>query len=77
MYYNQILKYCKKYNINVYCENGKKLTYNKLRHIVNNHTNKKHKLSQKQKIYNNILKYLEDDIDENELSNAMHHYIGN
>ena len=69
MYYNQILKYCNKYNINVYCENGKKLTYNKLRHIVNNHTNKK----PKKIIYNNILKYLEHD----ELSKAMYHYIGN
>ena len=69
MYYNQILKYCNKYNINVYCENGKKLTYNKLRNIVNNHTNKKHKNI----IYNNILKYLEHD----ELSKAMLYYIGN
>ena len=77
MNYNKIINYCNKYNIKRYTDVGKPLTYNKLRHIINDHTKKKHKLSQKQKIYNNILKYLEDDIDENELSNAMHHYIGN
>ena len=77
MNYNKIIRYCDKYDIKRYTDFGVPLTYNKLRHIVNDHTNKKHKLSQKQKIYNNILKYFEDDIDENELSNAMHHYIGN
>ena len=60
MNYNQIIIiYCKKYNINIYSENGVPLTYNKLRHIVNDHTNKKHKLSQKQKytvLLDNILK---------------------
>jgi len=37
---------------------------------------KKHKLSQTQQLYNNILKYLEDDIDDDILLKAMHHYIG-
>ena len=69
MNYNKIIIYCKKYNINIYCDNGKTLTYNKLRHIYNNHKNKKHKT----RIYNNILTYLEHD----ELSKAMYHYIGN
>ena len=37
---------------------------------------KKHNLSQKQKLYNSINKYLNDDIDDQELDNAMYHYIG-
>ena len=77
MNYNKIIKYCDKYNINRYTYNGKPFTYNKLKHLINDHTNKKNKLSKKQKIYNSILKYLEDDIGENELNNAIHHYIGN
>jgi acid stress-induced BolA-like protein IbaG/YrbA len=56
---------------------GKPLTSNKLHHIVNDHINKKHKLSQKQQIYNSIKQYIENDIDDNDLSKAMPHYIGN
>ena len=41
MNYNKILIYCKKYNINIYTDVGKLLTYNKLLHIYNNHKNKK------------------------------------
>ena len=77
MNYNKIIKYCDKYNINRYTYNGKQFTYNKLKHLINDHTNKKIKLSKKQKIYNSILKYLEDDIGENELNDAIYHYIGN
>ena len=77
MNYNKIIKYCDKYNIDRYTYNGKPFTYNKLTHLINDHTNKKNKLSKKQKIYNSILKYLEDDIGENELNNAIYHYIGN
>ena len=77
MNYNKIMIYCDKYNIKRYTDFGKPLTYNKLKHIVNDHTNKKHKLSQKQKIYNTIKQYIENDIDDHDLSKAMHHYIGN
>ena len=77
MNYNKILKYCDKYNINRYTYNGKPFTYNKLKHIVEQFESKKHKLSKKQKIYNSILKYLEDDIDFYTLKHAMYHYIGN
>jgi hypothetical protein len=38
---------------------------------------KKHKLSQKTKIYNSIKQYIENDIDELVLSKAMRHFIGN
>ena len=77
MNYNKIIKYCDKYNIKRYTDFGKPLTYNKLNHIINDHTHKKHKLSQKRKIYNNILKYLEDEIDYVILNEAIYHYIGN
>ena len=45
MNYNKIIKYCDKYNIKRHTDFGKPLTYNKLKNIVNDHTNKKHKLS--------------------------------
>ena len=77
MNYNKIINYCNKYNIKRYTDVGKPLTYNKLRHVVNEHTNKKHKLTQNQKIYNSIKQYIEDNIDFSTLSNAMHHYIVN
>ena len=77
MNYNKMKTYCNKYNIKRYTDFGKPLTYNKLIHIINDHTNKKHKLSQKQKIYNTIKQYIENDIDFSTLNNAMHHYIGN
>jgi hypothetical protein len=77
MNYNKMKTYCNRYNIKRYTDFGKPLTYNKLHHIVNDHINKKHKLSQKQQIYNSIKQYIENDIDDNDLSKAMHHYIGN
>ena len=76
MNYNKIITYCNKYNINRYTEFGKPLTYNKLKHIINDHTSKKH-ISEKHIIYNSILKYFKDEICDNELDNAMRHYIGN
>ena len=77
MNYHKIQIYCDKYNINRYTPNGKPLTYNKLNNIVNDHTNKKHKYHKNKKIYNSIKQYLEDDFDDHELNNAMHHFIGN
>ena len=77
MNYNRILKYCDKYNIKRYTDNDKPLTYNKLKHVVEHFEHNKHKLSQKQQIYNSIKQYIENYIDDNDLSKAMHHYIGN
>ena len=81
MNYNKIIKYCDKYFINRYSYNGKPLTYNKLKHLINEHTNKKNKLSKKQKmynsVYNSIVKYFEYKISENELDNAIYHYMIN
>ena len=37
---------------------------------------KKHGLSQKQKLYNNIKKYLEDDISDEKLDKALYYYVG-
>jgi response regulator of citrate/malate metabolism len=76
MNYNKITRYCDKYNIKRYTDLGVPLTYNKLKHRVDQFENKKHKLSRKQQIHNNILKYLEGEIGENELNNAIYHYIG-
>ena len=42
MNYNKIITYCNKYNINRYTEFGKPLTYNKLKHVISDHTHKKH-----------------------------------
>ena len=77
MNYNRIIKYVDKYNIKRYTDNDKPLTYNKLHHIYIDHINKKQKLSEKQKTYNSIKQYLEDDIDDNALDDAIHHFIGN
>ena len=49
MNYNKIIKYCDKYNINRYAYNGKPLTYNKLTHLINDHTNKKKQTIKKTK----------------------------
>ena len=77
MNYNKIINYCNKYNIKRYTDVGKPLTYNKLRHVVNEHTNKKHKLTQNQQIYNSIKQYLDGGLSDIELDTAMYHYIGN
>ena len=66
----------KKYQIRQYTDNGKKITYNKLKHKVIDYENKKHKLSETQKLHNCIVQYLSDNINENELNNAMYNYMG-
>lgn len=74
--YNTYKKKANKYLID-YCTNGgKKITYNKLRHKINDFENKKHNVSQKQKMYNNIKLYLEGDIDDDKLNKAIYYYIG-
>ena len=50
MNYKQLKIYCDKYNINIFNENGKLFKYNNLRNKINDHENKKHNLSQKQKL---------------------------
>lgn len=65
-----------KYQIRQYTDNGKKITFNKLRHRVIDYENKKHKKNEEQKLYNNIVKYLQDKINEKKLNNCMYHYIG-
>ena len=76
MNYNRIMKYCDKYSIKRYTDFGVPLTFNKLKHVMNDHINKKHKISQKQQIYNSIKQYLEDKIGDDELNDAIHHFIG-
>ena len=74
--YNKIIRYANKYNINRYTSNGKLLTYNKMKNKVRDNKNKKHELSQKQKLINNIKKYLEDDISDEKLDKALYYYVG-
>ena len=49
MKYHKIIKYCDKYDIKRYTDNDTPLTYNKLKHVVEQFESKKHKLSQKPK----------------------------
>ena len=76
MDYHKTTRYLNKYHIKRYNDNGKPLTYNKLTNEIIDHENKKHNLSQKQKLYTSINKYFNDDIDDQDLDNAMYHYIG-
>ena len=77
MNYTNIRNLCKQYNINMFNENGKLFKYNNLRNKINDYENKKHNLSQKQKLYKSIEKYLDGCLSDVELDNAMYHYIGN
>ena len=45
MNYIKIIRYCNKYSTERYAECGVPLTYNKLKHIVNDHTNKKTRIT--------------------------------
>jgi len=72
MYYKRLAK---TYNINIY-KNGKAITYNKLKNKIIDYENKKYKLTEEEKLYNNIMDYLEDKIKDEELNNALYYYIG-
>ena len=41
MSYNKIIRYCDKYNIKRYTDLGVPLTCNKLKHVMNEHVNKR------------------------------------
>ena len=77
MNYTNIRNLCKQYNINMFNDNGKLFKYHNLRNKINDYENKKHNLSQKQKLYNSIAKYLDGGLSDIELDTAMYHYIGN
>ena len=65
---------------------GKPVTYNKLKHRVDQFDNKKRsdminkntltEAVTEQHLYTNIVKYINSEIDDNELNNIMYHYIG-
>ena len=75
---NKIIRNCDKYNMKRYTDFGIPLTYNKLHHIVNDHTNTHNRniLTDKQ-LHNHMIRYINCEIDVNELNNTMQHYIGN
>jgi hypothetical protein len=66
---------------------GKPVTYNKLKHRVDQFENKKRSdmdnnntltdTITEQQLHNNMVKYINCEIDENEMNNIIHHYIGN
>ena len=76
-----------KHDIKVETITGKPITYNRLEHGVDQFENKKHSNINKtntltgtiteQKLHSNMLKYINGEIDDNELNNIMYHYIGN
>ena len=59
MNYNKMIRYFDKYNIKGYTGFGVPLTYNKLHHIVNDHTNTKTQITTKNTtVLNSILKMI-------------------
>ena len=78
--YRQIAnKHCIKYETIT----GKPVTYNKLKHRIDQFEHKKRSSMNKrntlteQDMRNHMVKYINSEIDENELNNIMYHYIGN
>jgi hypothetical protein len=75
-----------KHDIKVETITGKPVTYNKLKHRVDDFERKKlgnmnnnNVLTEaitEQQLHNNIVKYINCEIDENEMNNIMYHYIG-
>jgi protein required for attachment to host cells len=76
MNYQEYIKYAKKYNLKLYTKDGTLVTFNKLIKRVNDYESKKHKLSKRQQLYNNIEKYIIGTIDDISLDKALHYYIG-
>ena len=76
-----------KHDIKVKAITGKPITYNRLKHRFDQFENKKHSNMNKintltettteQQLHNNMLKYINHQIDETELNDIMYHYIGN
>ena len=89
--YNTYRSYSKKYNIKYKTNNGKPNTYNKLKHRVDDHLNKKKNktnnydarlcidehIPSKQQLHNYMIKYVNGEINENELNKVMHRYVEN
>ena len=61
---------------------GKPVTYNKLKHRVDHFENEKHcdinnnDTITEHNLHNHIIKYMNCEIDDNELNTVMHNYIG-
>lgn len=77
MNYNKYQNKANKHLINIYTKSGKRITMNKLIRRIKDYENKKHKLSPKQKLYNNIVKFLSGDLTDNDLDKAIHYFIRN
>ncbi len=64
--YDKYRSYSKKYNIKYKTKNGKPITYNKLKHRVDDHLNKR-KNKELTTIKNMLIAYMNDDIEHDEL----------
>jgi hypothetical protein len=86
--YNTYRKHAEKYNIKDKTKNGKPITYNKLKHRIDDYLNKKKnktnnydkhipELSSKQQLHNYMIKYINGEINEQFLNKVMHRYVEN
>ena len=80
--YYTYLRIANKHDIKDKTITGKQITYNKLKHRVDQFENKKrsnmntNKTITEQQLHTNMVKYINCEIDENEMNNIMYHYIG-
>ena len=80
--YYTYLRIANKHDIKDKTITGKPVTYNKLKHRVDQFENKNHcninnnDTLTEHNLHNHIIKYMNCEIDENELNNFIHQYIG-
>ena len=86
MSYYTYRRIANKHDIKYETITGKPITYNRLEHRVDQFENKKRsdmthentltEAITEQQLHHKMLKYINSEIDENELNNIMYHYIG-
>ena len=80
--YHTYRRIANKHDLKVETITGKPITYNKLKHRVDQFDNKKRSIMNnnaltEQDMRNHMVKCINCEIDENEMNNIIHHYIGN
>ena len=68
-----VRNYCNKYNIKRYTDLGKPITHSKLKNIINDHTNKKHK-PKHEPFKTLLMSYFNDEINHEDF---MYTFINN
>lgn len=74
--YNTYRKYARKHDIKDETNNGKPITYNKLKHRIDDYMNKK-KPKKPEPFKALLMSYMNDKIDHASLVGALHHSIVN